>query len=291
MPERPAGPHVPVIQSSMAAILVARSDRVDKYIRPYTVPVKASANRHDTRYDIIKLWNFFWAKRNQFDKEYEAEQAARGVDTPYGPGVPKADWWVKQLPELWAQTSNEGPGEFKPSPYIPVRWTDWQLKQFDESPILGYLHRPVKVPLTQPNGAAMKHGQQAEALRTGWQQAVAMLPEDRKPSRVFYDTSLDKQWVIPVTQALQGNAEGIELDDVHTGYDIGHRLGNTGVSSALVQIGLAIQAGYEDGRSSATINLTEDGYAGIIMVTPPDTQTKENNRKTRGDNPFLSHVN
>ncbi|PNR67720.1 hypothetical protein LA22_16295, partial [Xanthomonas oryzae pv. oryzae] len=70
-------------------------------------------------------------------------------------------------------------------------------------------------------------------------------------------------------QALHGNAEGIELDDKHEGYDIGRRLGNTGVSSALVQIALGIVSGYDDGRTSATVNLTPDGYAGIVMVSPP----------------------
>ncbi|QGH66201.1 DUF2875 domain-containing protein [Xanthomonas oryzae pv. oryzicola] len=275
MPDkRPEAPHVPLLPDSMTALLVARSDRVDRLVRPYAVDVDDGINKDDTQYDIIKLWNFFWEKRDVFDDKFERELKAEGVKFPGGPGVPKADWWIAQLPELWKQINNKGPGEFKPSPYLPVRWARWQLQQFDESPLLGYLHRPVHVPLTDEQGKPLKRAGQVEALRKGWAQAVSALPEDAKPTRVFYDTSLDREWVIPLTQALHGNAEGIELDDKHDGYDIGRRLGNTGVSSALVQIALGIVSGYDDGRTSATVNLTPDGYAGIVMVSPPDEASK-----------------
>ncbi|MGS0539199.1 type VI lipase adapter Tla3 domain-containing protein [Xanthomonas oryzae pv. oryzicola] len=291
MPDkRPEAPHVPLLPDSMTALLVARSDRVDRLVHPYAVDVDDGINKDDTQYDIIKLWNFFWEKRDVFDEKYEEAFKAKGVEFPDGPGVPKADWWIAQLPELWKQISNKGPGEFKPSPYLPVRWARWQVQQFDESPLLGYLHRPVHVPLTDEQGKPLKRAGQVEALRKGWAQAVSALPEDAKPTRVFYDTSLDREWVIPLTQALHGNAEGIELDDKHQGYDIGRRLGNTGVSSALVQIGLAIQAGYEDDRTSATVNLTPDGYTGIVMVSPPDAASKGINTKHRGKNPFMAHV-
>ncbi|ACD60751.1 DUF2875 family protein [Xanthomonas oryzae pv. oryzae] len=275
MPDkRPEAPHVPLLPDSMTALLVARSDRVDRLVRPYAVDVDDGINKDDTQYDIIKLWNFFWEKRDVFDEKFERELKAEGVKFPGGPGVPKADWWIAQLPELWKQINNKGPGEFKPSPYLPVRWARWQLQQFDESPLLGYLHRPVHVPLTDEQGKPLKRAGQVEALRKGWAQAVSALPEDAKPTRVFYDTSLDREWVIPLTQALHGNAEGIELDDKHDGYDIGRRLGNTGVSSALVQIALGIVSGYDDGRTSGTVNLTTDGYAGIVMVSPPDEASK-----------------
>ncbi|AUI89464.1 DUF2875 domain-containing protein [Xanthomonas oryzae pv. oryzae] len=291
MPDkRPEAPHVPLLPDSMTALLVARSDRVDKLVRPYVVDVGDGINKDDTQYDIIKLWNFFWEKRDVFDEKYEEAFKAKGVEFPDGPGVPKADWWIAQLPELWKQISNKGPGEFKPSPYLPVRWARWQVQQFDESPLLGYLHRPVHVPLTDEQGKPLKRAGQVEALRKGWAQAVSALPEDAKPTRVFYDTSLGREWVIPLTQALHGNAKGIELDDKHEGYDIGRRLGNTGVSSALVQIGLAIQAGYEDDRTSATVNLTPDGYAGIVMVSPPDAASKGINTTHRGKNPLMAHV-
>ncbi|WP_033008249.1 type VI lipase adapter Tla3 domain-containing protein, partial [Xanthomonas oryzae] len=246
---RPEGAHVPLFPDSTAVLLVARSDRVDRLIRPYAVDIGNGITTKDTQHDTIKLWNFFWDKTRIFDEQYKKEVLKAGglvAESPVGPGVPKADWWTTQLPELWKQIDNKGPGKFKPSVYLPVRWARWQVQQFDESPLLGYLHRPVHVPLTDDQGNPLKRAAQVAALRKGWAQAVSALPEDAKPTRVFYDTSLDREWVIPLTQALHENTEGIELDDKHQGYDIGLRLGNTGVSSALVQIGLAIQAGYED---------------------------------------------
>ena len=274
--------HVPEYPDAMAGILVSRSDRVDRLIRPYVVKdVPGSINKFDTQYDTIKLWNFFWSKRLVYMGISEKQEEARGVIGTSGFGTPKADWWIQQLPQLWQQTAT-GKDGFKPSPYIPVRWTDWQLEQFDQAPLLGYLHRPVKVMLHDAQGQPLKPAEQVAALKAGWQQAVASLPEGSKPERVFYDTSEHKNWVVPLTQALQDNAEALSLDDVDTGYDIGYRVGKTGVSSALLQIGLATVAGYDDGKISATINLGADGNVGILMVSPPDAEAKQRNV----ENPF-----
>lgn len=202
----------------------------------------------------------------------------------------KADWWTAKLPALWNQIGNKGPGDFKPSPYLPVRWTNWQLEEFDEAPRLGYLHRPVHVKLADGEGKPLKRTGQVEAVKEGWAKAMATLPAGTKPVRVFYDTTLDREWVIPLTQALHGNAEGIELDHVKEGYDIGRRLGNTGVSSALVQIGLATIAGYEEGGASATVNLTENRDATIVMVSPPNEADKAASTKHRGANPFRARM-
>ncbi|WP_457840923.1 hypothetical protein, partial [Staphylococcus aureus] len=89
-------------------------------------------NKNDTEYDIVKLWNFFWKKNDDrspdsFNTLYDKQEKAAGVGTP-SPGVMMSStWWQAQLPELWKTISNQGPGDFKPTPYIPVRWTDWQL--------------------------------------------------------------------------------------------------------------------------------------------------------------------
>ncbi|WP_232923759.1 DUF2875 family protein, partial [Pseudomonas synxantha] len=53
--------------------------------------------------------------------------------------------WHTQLPELWRTLSNRGPGEFVPSPWLPARWARHQVAEFDAAPVLGYLHRPIKV--------------------------------------------------------------------------------------------------------------------------------------------------
>jgi hypothetical protein len=86
--------------------------------------------------------------------------------------------------------------------------------------LVGYLHRPVDVKLADEHGQPLKTSAQAEALTAGWKQAVAALPEQKEPKRVFYDTTGDKQWAIPLTQALgQAGPSALSLGDVKEGYD------------------------------------------------------------------------
>ncbi|AEK62630.1 type VI lipase adapter Tla3 domain-containing protein [Collimonas fungivorans] len=270
---------IPAMPDSVGAFLVSRSDRVDKLIRPFAVAQTANINKTNTEYDVVKLWNFFWKKNDDrspesFEAHFRAEQKAAGV-TSTSSGTMSSSWWQAQLPELWQTIGNQGPGEFKPTPYIPVRWTDWQLKQFDSAPLLGYLHRPVDVKLTDDHGQPLKTALQAEALKAGWEQAVAVLPDNKEPKRLFYDTTGSKQWVIPLNQALaQVGTSAPHPDEVKEGYDIGARIGNTGTSSPMVQIGLGLIASYQQGGASATVNRRPNGMASIVMVSPPDEATK-----------------
>lgn len=271
---------VPPIPDSIGALLVTRSDRVDRLIRPFAFDQTAAINKTNTEYDIVKLWNFYWALNDDqgpdgFDAQFAKSEKEAGVTSPSFVGVPSSTWWQAHLPELWKTLDNRGPGQFTPTPYIPVRWTTWQLKQFDRAPLLGYLHRPVDVRLTDAHGKPLKTAQQAEALKAGWAAAVAALPGGEEPKRVFYDTTGDRNWVIPLNQALmQTGGHAPRLDDVREGYDIGARIGNTGVSSPLVQIGLGLIASYDDDSASATVNRRPNGTASIVMVSPPDASAK-----------------
>ncbi|WP_323123519.1 type VI lipase adapter Tla3 domain-containing protein [Burkholderia alba] len=288
-----AGHIIPALPDSIGALLVSRSDRVDRLIRPFAVEQTDQINRKSTDYDIIKLWNYFWDKTNDegpdgFDAQYLKQERSAGVEDPSVLGVMSSSWWQAQLPEFWKTISNKGPGEFKPTPYVPVRWTTWQLKQFDNAPLLGYLHRPVDVKLVDDQGHPLKTAAQAEAMKMGWEQALATLPDSQEPKRVFYDTTGDRLFVIPLNQALaQMGSSAPSLGEVKEGYDIGARIGNTGVSSPLVQIGLGLIASYQDGGASATVNRRPNGTASIIMVSPPDTAAKAAwAQKTNGTSPF-----
>ncbi|AGK49253.1 hypothetical protein BTI_2771 [Burkholderia thailandensis MSMB121] len=288
-----AGHIIPELPDSIGAILVSRSDRVDKLIRPYAVEQTARINRNSTEYDIIKLWNFFWERNDDrgpdsFTAHYIEQEKQAGVQYPGAIGVMSSTWWQAQLPAFWKTIDNKGPGQFTPTPYIPVRWTTWQVKQFDDAPLLGYLHRPVDVKLTDDHGQPLKTAAQAAALKAGWEQAVATLPDGKEPKRVFYDTTGDRLWAVPLNQALsQAGAAAPSLSDVKDGYDIGARIGNTGVSSPLVQIGLGLIAGYQDGGASATVNRRPNGTASIVMVSPPDATSKAAwLQANNGANPF-----
>jgi len=278
-----AGHIIPAMPDSVGALLVTRSDRVDKLIRPFAVEQTANVNKTNTEYDIIKLWNFYWAQDRVFQELKDKE------DGEYVSAlVPKADWWQTQLPELWRTLGNQGPGQFTPTPYIPVRWTTWQLRQFDNAPLLGYLHRPVDIRLTDDHGKPLKTALQADAIKAGWTKAASALPGGIEPKRVFYDTTDDRRWVIPLNQALsQTGHSAPNLDEVKEGYDIGARIGNTGVSSPLIQLGLGLIASYNEGGASATVNRRPNGMASIVMVSPPEPSIKQAwSQQNHGANPF-----
>ncbi|MHC8317960.1 type VI lipase adapter Tla3 domain-containing protein [Pseudomonas sp. LB3P31] len=279
---------VPTVYTSVAGLLVTRSDRVDRYIRPFAT--QESEENHNKNTDMGKLWAFYWNRDDAFTDWYKDVQRSKGIKTHYGPGTMSAAYWQSQLPNLWKTLSNQGPGYFEPSRWLPVRWANHQVKEFDKAPVLGYLHRPIKVPMRDENGKLLKPALQAKALQAGWLQALETLPEGDKPVRVFYDSTGNTKGEIALTIALHGlntDGHGLELGNVEEGYDIGRRLGNTGVSSALVEINLATIASYKDGGVSAVVYTGDDDSVTVQMIRPPDVARKAKNQQTHGVDPFV----
>jgi len=278
---------VPTVFESMTGLLVTRSDRVDRYIRPYAT--HDSEDNQNKNTDMGKLWAYYWNRDVAFIDWYENAERARGVEEPNAPSTMSSTYWQSQLPALWQTLSNRGPGYFEPSAWLPVRWAEHQVKEFDIAPVLGYLHRPIKVSMHDENGKPLKPALQAKALQAGWLQALETLPNGEKPARVFYDSTDNTPGEIALTIALHGlnvDGAGLELGNVDEGYDIGRRLGNTGVSSALVEINLATIASYQEGGVSAVVYTGEDGSVTVQMVRPPDEARKAKNQQTHGADPF-----
>lgn len=272
---------VPTLPDSMAALLVTRTDRVDRYIRPYVVDVPYNINMDHTRYDVIKLWNFYF----QQQKEYWKTPGAR--DT-----MPTA-YWNERVRTLIAQINHDaaqnpmtpfwdrGETGFKPSPWVPVRWTRWQLEdEYDRAPIVGHLHRPVEV--TLQGGEADR----AAAIAAGWREALATLPEGVAPQWLFYDTAGEGARIVPFDRAmhLADTPHPVDFSDAEHSYDLTRRIANTGVASPFVQLALATMRSYHKGGVSATVNLRQDGRASIIMVSPPTPEEKARNKP----NPYNS---
>lgn len=270
---------VPTVFDSLAGFLVTRTDRVDRYLRPFAVAGKE--NNQDTSTDFGKHWKFYWSKSYQFDDEYAAAENKRlGRVDAMSPGTLPSAWWHAKLPELWKTLDNKGPGDFHPSPWLPVRWTTFQLAEFDAAPVLGYLHRPIRTALADESGKPTKPALQVKALQAAWEHALATLPEGVTPARVLYDSTHDVQGATALTLALHGlnkDGHGLDLQDVNEGYDIGRRLGNTGVSAALVELGLGTMLSYQHGGASAAVYRGSDGSMTVQMVSPPDDATKAAN--------------
>ncbi|MEX5687870.1 type VI lipase adapter Tla3 domain-containing protein [Pseudomonas silesiensis] len=279
---------VPAIFESMTGLLVTRSDRIDSYIRPFAT--NNSEDNQNTNTDMGKLWAFYWNRDDAFLDWYKEGERAKGKKGHVRPITTMSSaYWQSQLPPLWQTLSNRGPGHFEPSPWLPVRWASHQVQEFDRAPILGYLHRPIKVPMQDENGKLLKPALQAKALQAGWRQALETLPDGDKPVRVFYDSTDNVNGEIALTHALHGlnvDGTGIELGNVDEGYDIGRRLGNTGVSGALVEINLATIASYQEGGVSAVVYSGKDGSSTVQMVRPPDEARKAKNQQTHGVDPF-----
>ncbi|WP_209990578.1 MULTISPECIES: DUF2875 family protein [Pseudomonas] len=278
---------VPTIYESMTGLLVTRSDRVDRYIRPFATHEPEDNQNKNT--DMGKLWDFYWKQSPKFIDVYENAERAKGAKDPLAPGTMSTAYWQSQLPTFWKTISNRGPGYFEPSPWLPIRWADHQLKEFDTAPMLGYLHRPIKVPLQDESGKRLKPALQVKALQAGWLKALDTLPDGQKPVRVFYDTTDNLEAEIALTNALHSlntDGHGLEVGNVEEGYDIGRRLGNTGVSGALVQINLATIASYLDGGASAVVYAGSDGSLTVQMISPPSDAQKAKNQQYRGADPF-----
>ena len=278
---------VPTVYESMTGLLVTRSDRVDRFIRPYATHEPEDNQNKNT--DLGKLWAFYWDRDRAFMDWYETAARANASEAPYAPTTMSTAYWQSQLPSLWNTVSDRGTGYFEPSPWLPIRWAQHQVKEFDAAPVLGYLHRPIKVSMQDEHGQRLKPALQAKALQAGWLQALETLPKGQKPVRVFYDTTDNRDAEIALTNALHGlntDGHGIELGNVDEGYDIGRRLGNTGVSGALVEINLATIASYLDGGASAVVYAGQDGSLTVQMIHPPDEARKARNRENRGVDPF-----
>ncbi|WP_091797554.1 DUF2875 family protein [Burkholderia sp. WP9] len=179
------------------------------------------------------------------------------------------DYWQKKLPEFWSKNSIHIPQGFKPNPWVPVPWTDWQLKEYDNAPVLAHLHRPIEINLSDTNGQPLKKAERIAKIREGWAQAQATLTTGDVPSRIFYDTGSMPGALPLLVQSLHDNAQHIDLDDPKDAFDMARRIGDTGVSSQWVQIAMALMRGYGDGKTSAAIDMRDPLRASIIMVTPP----------------------
>jgi hypothetical protein len=67
---------VPTVYESMTGLLLTRSDRVDRYIRPYAT--QDSEDNQNTKTDMGKLWAFYWNRDDAFLDWYKESERAKG---------------------------------------------------------------------------------------------------------------------------------------------------------------------------------------------------------------------
>ncbi|WP_167336027.1 type VI lipase adapter Tla3 domain-containing protein [Paraburkholderia bannensis] len=258
------GNFVPTRPDAIVALMVTRTDRVDRTIRPYTTKTRGIIDKTKTQYDVVKLSNFYWKEQRAYPKP------ASDVDDP---GV---EYWQSKLPEFYRTETLTFPKGFKPNPWVPVPWTTWQLKEYDQWPVLAYLHRPITVDLSQGRSGPAKQADRIESLRRVWQQALTTFPSGTQPERMFYDTGASTANRTLLLQSLHDNKQKIDLDDAADGFDMQRRIGaDTGISSTFVQIALATMMGYGDGKTNALVNFRDPEHVTIMMISPPDEASRK----------------
>ncbi|WP_176167837.1 MULTISPECIES: DUF2875 family protein [Rhodanobacteraceae] len=282
--KRRQGAHIPERLSSFVSLLVTRTDRVDRFIRPYAIKeTKGATSPLQTEFDYIKLYNFYWEE----DEAYAARRHESYIATTMS-----ASHWASRLPAFLKTIDDKGVPGFKRTNYLPLRWTEWQIDLFDRAPLLGYLHRPITVRLRDDEDKPFDIDAATAALTAGWERAVGTLPAGEAPVRVFRDTRNDHGVTKVLAPILRSQATPINVDNMDQGFDIGVRLGNTGIASPFVQIALGTMASYKLGGATATVHRRENGDVTFTMISPSDPEQKAAWEARSGKkNPFYAHVN
>jgi len=178
---------------------------------------------------------------------------------------------------------NHPPKEWKSTPWFPVPWSIEQLADFDRLPSLGFVYRPVFVPMLDEHGNTIKKPDVREALLyKAWQQAIAALPELNRtpgPTRIIVSTGGKARQQVDLHGLLRRilDSGGPAFDPARQDrlIDMDRRLGNTGASTLFMGMAIGVLAGHKDGSISAAINLRDPNEASIVFVTPPAEEVRK----------------
>lgn len=289
------GYYIPEMPDASAVFVLARRERIE-LMRPYawedpdneflqetlrrtyialedSVPTReklAHPEKHSPigRQPTVAEWlpvAAAFAKRPEFDRPED--------------GSPTLSSWKRWL--------HHPPRDWKPTPWFPVPWNRNQLAAFDRLPTLGYIHRPVFIKFEDEHGKPVtRRDQRQKILDAGWQQALQTLPEAERakgPARIVGAFGDDPEQQLALEGVLYRYAEqgGPEIDTGKTAQFINtdRRLGNTGAATFFVQMALGVMGSYNDGGTSAAINLRDKSGASIVFISPPSDEK----RKAQGE--------
>lgn len=227
-----------------------------------------------------RLWTFFWQTDKAYAAEYQQRRTAAGEPAAIIPRTMPTDYWHARLRDFLKTYEDDGP-YFESSVWLPVRWGRFQLEAYKAAPVLGYLHRPIKVATRATAGAAAS-AQNLRMLEDGWIHALNSLPVDERPVRIFYDSRQHpglKTMLMQVLAELSRTGQGLDARHSAVLYDLGLQIGDTGVGSTLLLLNVATVASYESGGISAVMYAGEDQSITVQMVRPPDAERKKLNQR------------
>ncbi|WP_331104909.1 type VI lipase adapter Tla3 domain-containing protein [Pseudomonas sp.] len=225
-----------------------------------------------------RLWTFFWQTDKAYAAEYQQRRTAASEPPVIIPRTMPTEYWHAHLPDFMSTYEDDGP-YFEPSLWRPVRWGRFQLEAYKSAPVLGYLHRPIKVAMPKTaSDPASRHS--LGLFEDGWIHALNTLPVGERPVRVFYDSRQQgfKTMLMQALGVLVGKA-GVAEEPPLEMYDLGMRVGVTGVGSTLLLLNVATEASYQSGGISAVVYVGEDQSITVQMVRPPDADRKKQNQR------------
>lgn len=199
------------------------------------------------------------------------------------------------LLDAFKRWANHPPKDWKPTPWFPVPWNREQMKTFDNLPSLGFIHRPVFVKFEDEHGKPVtRRDARQKLLEAGWQQALQTLPDAERtkgPARIVAAFDNDVDHLVAMENMLHQYAAqgGPEIDSGKTAQFINtdRRLGNTGAATFFVQMALGVMGSYNEGGTSAAVNLRDPAGASIVFISPP---TEERRKAQEGRDVFKHQV-
>ena len=284
------GYYIPEMPDSAVIFVLARPERVDN-LRPF-----AFEDLHDGVHNSDYL-NTYGVGRRLFLAYLELKKRVGYKDKEYGTVMPREPHIEEWLPEaakfaqredirnggwstmrdVWTLNKNHPPKDWKPTPWFPIPWSNYQLELFDELPHLGYLHRPVFIPMVDAHGKKVIKPEERQALLLeGWQHALSELPDAKHspgPTRIVAATGGKTTQLLDLhglLRRIEGNGgpefDGAKLDRF---VDMDRRLGNTGAATLFMGMAIGVLGNQTDGRISAAINLRDPNEASIVFISPP----------------------
>ena len=254
------------------ALALGRKERVD-WLRPYATKAREGARSSSS--GLIE------GRDEDFTagEWYEPDWAAPTPDSAMLP------FWDKPQAK-----------PFVPTKWIPKPWRTGQLHQIDALPVLGYIHRPVRVSYLLPDGKPMPRRAREAAFLAGWQAALATLPDGHKPGLLFHNLGpsemdasphnpkreSDAMWIVPLQLAL--TASGTNIDIMREAYNLPRMLGEMGAATPMASIAIAVMASFDEAKASAVVMFDQSG-ATITMVRPPSAEQRAQ-RHPAGNKPF-----
>lgn len=259
-------PRIPKKLQSVVTLLVSRTDRVDRFIRPYTIADDDdTATLSERASDVMKLSDFY----AQEDRAYREALGTRYRSTTMSEGH-----WFSRLPEFLASIEGQRAKGFRPTNYLPIPWAGFQIEHFDEAPLVGYLHRPVTVRMSDKNDRPLATETQVAALAAGWDRALRTLPPGKVSTMILHDSSNDNGLGRMLYPLLKKLPSPLYINNPYVSFDVGTRLGDTGVVSPFVQIAFGMRFIYDFNDVAATIHRRKNGDVTFTMISPPDIESK-----------------